>query len=116
MPICFMLFMHEVCLAFALARARAGKSNDARIAMMAMTTSSSIRVKPATFFVPGRSPGPTSENNDFLRIMFLRSRGGGVPPRWDMVELSQLPRRLSWHMNWPLQRYPHFDFQWPVVW
>lgn len=37
--------MHCVCLAEAFARAKAGKSNAARIAMIAMTTSSSISVK-----------------------------------------------------------------------
>jgi hypothetical protein len=39
-------------LAFSLARAKAGNKSDARIAMMAITTSNSINVKPlkADFF------------------------------------------------------------------
>jgi len=45
MPICLRLFTQAMRLAFSLAEARAGNSNAARIAMMAMTTSSSIRVK-----------------------------------------------------------------------
>ena len=43
-PTCFRLFMHCVRLARSLALASAGNSMAARIAMMAMTTSSSIRV------------------------------------------------------------------------
>jgi len=38
--------MHMVARAFSLAFARAGKSMAANMAMMAMTTSNSIRVKP----------------------------------------------------------------------
>ena len=41
------MFKHLVRLAVSLARARAGRSIPARIAMMAMTTSSSISVKAA---------------------------------------------------------------------
>src|SRR6188508_3323557 len=43
---CFVLFMHMIPCAFVLALARAGRSMLARIAIMAMTTSNSIRVKP----------------------------------------------------------------------
>src|ERR1700722_13403730 len=39
-----MLFMHCVVFAFCLAPANTGNSNPARIAMMAITTSNSIRV------------------------------------------------------------------------
>src|ERR1017187_8932722 len=45
MPIWCRLFMQAVCRPFARARDRAGNSSAARIAMMAITTSSSIRVK-----------------------------------------------------------------------
>src|SRR5437764_926191 len=44
MPIWRLLLRHWVCFAFALARASAGRSNPARIAMMAITTSNSMRV------------------------------------------------------------------------
>ena len=44
-PICRRFPMHLVICALALARPRAGKSIEARMAMMAMTTSNSIRVK-----------------------------------------------------------------------
>src|ERR1017187_4272148 len=50
---CFKLFKHDVCSACCLARAKAGNSSTASIAMMAMTTSSSINVNaraPALFF------------------------------------------------------------------
>src|ERR1044071_4431483 len=45
-PIWRRLLMHEVCLLRPLARDSAGSSRAARMAMMAMTTSSSISVKP----------------------------------------------------------------------
>src|ERR1700759_2130407 len=44
---CLMLLRHEIPWARTLALDRAGKSIAARIAIMAMTTSNSIRVKPA---------------------------------------------------------------------
>src|ERR1044072_205218 len=44
-PICFRLLTQAVFLADSLARAKTGKSRAARIAMMAMTTKSSINVK-----------------------------------------------------------------------
>src|SRR5688500_13438896 len=43
---CFKLFRHEIAWALRLALARAGKSMPARIAIMAMTTRSSMSVKP----------------------------------------------------------------------
>jgi hypothetical protein len=46
-PSCFMLFVHWMRLAASLALARAGSNMPARIAMMAMTTSSSMRVNAA---------------------------------------------------------------------
>src|ERR1035441_4285020 len=44
---CLKLLKHWILLAFSLARASAGNSKAARMAIMAMTTSSSIRVNPA---------------------------------------------------------------------
>ena len=41
---CFTLFKHRMALPLAFALAKAGNSIPAKIAMMAMTTSSSIRV------------------------------------------------------------------------
>src|SRR5581483_4135518 len=43
---CLVLFMHPIPCAWALDRASAGNSIAARIAMIAMTTSNSIRVNP----------------------------------------------------------------------
>src|SRR5690554_4040348 len=45
-PNCLRLFWHEARLAASLARARAGSRIAARMPIMAMTTSNSIRVKP----------------------------------------------------------------------
>src|SRR5260370_32816765 len=47
MPTCFKLLRHWMRLALSLALARAGNNIAARIAMMAITTSSSINVNPA---------------------------------------------------------------------
>src|SRR6266498_3349642 len=54
--VCLRLFKHAMAWALALARARAGRSRPARIAMMAITTRSSIRVKPWAN-APVTSPG-----------------------------------------------------------
>src|SRR5690242_14662751 len=43
---CFMLLVHLICCALLFARERAGSSIAAKMAMMAMTTRSSMRVKP----------------------------------------------------------------------
>ena len=45
-PICLRLFLHCVETACDLALTKAGRSMAARMAMMAMTTSNSINVKP----------------------------------------------------------------------
>src|ERR1043166_439529 len=42
---CLSLLMHEIRAAFSFAPAKAGKSSAARMAIMAITTSSSIKVK-----------------------------------------------------------------------
>src|SRR5437660_4378065 len=48
--VCFKLFRQAIRLALALARASAGSRRPAKIAMMAMTTSNSIRVNPVLRF------------------------------------------------------------------
>src|SRR5436309_9216759 len=45
--ICFILLKHLIPLAFSLALERAGRSIDARTAMIEITTSNSMRVKPS---------------------------------------------------------------------
>ena len=50
-PYCLWLETHPICLALRLALARAGKSNAARMAMIAITTSNSIRVNAGLGFV-----------------------------------------------------------------
>src|SRR2546425_558729 len=50
MPIWRKLFRQAVCLALALALASAGNNIPARMAMMAMTTSNSMSVKPKSSF------------------------------------------------------------------
>src|SRR2546426_2217173 len=49
---CFRLFTHAMDCAFDLAFDSAGKSSPARMAMMAMTTRSSIKVKPWSNLLP----------------------------------------------------------------
>jgi len=48
-PSCFMLLTHEIPCARIFALANAGKSIAARMAMIAMTTNNSIKVKPPLF-------------------------------------------------------------------
>ena len=50
-PICFRLLVQEIWRAFSRAFANAGSSIAARIAMMAITTSSSIKVKRFCFIM-----------------------------------------------------------------
>jgi hypothetical protein len=46
MPICLKLPAHEDRIAFSFAADKAGNNNAARMAMMAITTRSSIKVNP----------------------------------------------------------------------
>src|ERR1700691_1192241 len=48
---CFWLIKQVACVAFSLARANAGSNIAAKMAIMAITTSNSINVKP--FFIAG---------------------------------------------------------------
>src|ERR1700722_14798902 len=76
-PHCLRLFRQVVRLAFSFALARAGRSSEARIAMMAITTSNSMSVKPrrADFLFQGfrmqtfpnmRRPCPQSVTDRWL--------------------------------------------------
>src|SRR5918911_4175453 len=49
--ICFMLLMQLAWRAFSRAWAKTGNRMAARMAMMAITTSNSMRVKPSLFFI-----------------------------------------------------------------
>jgi len=53
-PIWRMLLMHAVCLLRALALLNAGSNIAARMAMMAITTSNSIKVNPVCFLTFNR--------------------------------------------------------------
>ena len=67
--ICLTLLRHDICVALSLAAPRAGNSMAARIAMIAITTSSSIRVKrtmPVSLCMASNSflsvlPAPTTQ-------------------------------------------------------
>jgi hypothetical protein len=64
-PICLLLFMQDAACAFALAFAKAGNSIAAKMAMMAITTNSSISVNAVEqhFFVSF-----IENNNNILRF------------------------------------------------
>src|SRR5689334_21168441 len=49
MPVCFVLLRHLIWIALALAFDKEGRRMAAKIAMMAITTSSSMRVNPLLF-------------------------------------------------------------------
>lgn len=81
MASCFRLFMQTVRLAFSLALAKAGNSIAARIAMIAITTSNSIKVNallPPEFTATADIPLFA-----FIRIFFdsKRQAGGNSRPR-----------------------------------
>jgi hypothetical protein len=56
MPICFRLLMQEMLRAFSFAPANAGNNIAARIAMIAITTNSSISVKPTIIWLAPLCP------------------------------------------------------------
>src|SRR5437899_6318462 len=86
MPIWRLLLRHWICLAFDFARASAGRSRPARIAMMAMTTSSSMRVKAVV-------------RPDGWRKAFFIVRGN-----WKQNSISQLDLSGKWFRLEPLAR------------
>jgi hypothetical protein len=55
-PNCFILLRQDACRAFSLAFENTGNKIAANIAIMAMTTSNSIRVKPLLVFFNCFSP------------------------------------------------------------
>ena len=56
--------MHAACAAFCLAAESAGRSNAARMEIMAMTTKSSIKVKARRKFIPDKmAPSPPGFNH-----------------------------------------------------
>src|SRR5687768_15912263 len=89
-PICFSLLKQVACRALSRAWAKTGKRIAARMAIMAITTSSSMRVKPRCFFI-GASPslfsGCLSDNRINPRIpRILQARrvvGRGEPQAGD---------------------------------
>src|SRR5512141_3203969 len=87
-PICFRLLMQAEALARSRALAKTGNRMAARMAMMAMTTSNSIRVKPRTFsFMTGSLQvfplRPPSRNCDRRKSFHLTACAdhAGVPVR-----------------------------------
>ena len=99
-PICFRFDMQTVCVAFCFARASAGQSKPASIAMIAMTTRSSIRVKPRW-----RLPGGTTPRID----KFIASKAARQPrTNWREDEIVRTCiRRLCQLKDSTL---PHFAF------
>src|SRR6266851_10364864 len=69
---CRWLFMHEMPCPFCLALARAGKSIAARMAMMAMTTSSSISVKPPHCWWSEKYPRAEFDLDDHINFLLSR--------------------------------------------
>src|ERR1035437_9885856 len=81
-PICRLLLMQAIPLAFSLALASAGSNIAARMAMMAMTTSSSISVKPdlgACWWRSGKNAGAICSFLIFMLILGLRPKAS-LPP------------------------------------
>src|ERR1035441_8993124 len=71
---CLRPLTHAICCARALADASAGNNIAARMAMIAMTTSSSINVKPLRAFVRGL----LRQHEELLSIVRINNIGGQV--------------------------------------
>src|SRR3712207_5867306 len=84
-PSCFRLLVHEAARAFSRAWAKTGKRIAARIAIIAITTSNSIRVKPGFDFPRARmSHLQTEATSKQVRVAPMEdgsSRDGGTPAR-----------------------------------
>src|SRR5436190_23480238 len=80
---CLRLLWHEERRAFSRARAKTGKRMAARIAMIAMTTSSSIRVKPDR----GRDDLPNISPSFRVRDSAALRRGVDRPMKHGMIAL-----------------------------
>src|SRR6185369_4037941 len=84
---CFRLLRHAMPSALALARVNAGSSMAARMAMMAMTTSSSIRVKAGDGRRPGKPSRGTSSDRSVEGAIGYNSKaqrpGSPCACRWN---------------------------------
>src|SRR5689334_9516783 len=79
---CLMLLRLDVCFAAALARAKTGKRIAARIAMIAITTKSSMSVNALRQIERMESPSSHScEDWDHFNATSLRLMGDGVVAR-----------------------------------
>src|SRR5262245_17751511 len=94
--ICFMLLMQLVRSAFSLARARAGSSIAARIAMIAMTTSNSMRVKPPEATIGER---PLAVEVEALAVRFIVIDGVSVEGS-ALKSIRRLVRRCHQFSGW----------------
>jgi hypothetical protein len=88
-PIWRMLEWHAVCFPFCFARFKAGSSMEARMAMIAITTSSSINVKPGS--TPPEARVRLLDNH---ALAFMRTSGWGAFSIFDCT----LPKRKL-HIN-----------------
>jgi hypothetical protein len=78
-PICLLLFIQEACCALALAFAKAGNSIAAKIAMIAITTNSSISVKAVKqqiflSFIESNSDFPFLEANERIDVFIATTK------------------------------------------
>src|SRR3954452_23527073 len=97
-PICFRLFMHADARAFSRAWAKTGKRMAASIAMIAMTTKSSMRVNPRllgsiSFFSFLRDDKRLTPYR-MMKLSARRRRGGGGAGRLVLGLQGLLLRRL----------------------
>src|SRR6266700_7455580 len=90
-PICLRLFKQKMLRAFSLAIARAGNSIAARMAMIAMTTKSSTRVKASGNQDRLRSGthgnGKPQRERAGSKFVFISSRHSGKP-QWPFPQVG----------------------------
>ena len=102
-----------VCWALVLARASAGKTSAARVPMMAMTTSNSIKVKPASpCFV--LCPKVRCRRGRRTRLLFQTDRSVVLNP----IPI-QIGRRYGHGTRWPVKDHgspmPFVDCGMPIA-
>jgi hypothetical protein len=88
-----MLFLQRTPFACALALLKAGNSIPARIAMIAITTRSSIRVNPAV--LPRDAPQPARASGIVPMLLSCRDRNGFPNSNRSRFRKLPPPRRLQ---------------------
>src|SRR5262249_60194193 len=113
MPICLRLLVHWARRAASRADCTAGKSSAIRTAMMAMTTNSSINVKPRRWRFMSQYPLPDVEIESYTREVKHTSWIHDNVPRSTNrdPEVGEPPDRVEDRQGAARSRLTYFDFR-----